>query len=64
MPSFEHFMASFYGLQKERTLKTAVNFLYVITWIKLGKVLEKLALFSVEKVHALHLTAFLLSVLL
>ena len=42
----------------------AVNFLYIITWKKLGKVLAELVLFSVEKVRALHLTSFLLSVLL
>ena len=58
LPSFEHFMASFYGLQ---TIENCYQFVF---YNNMENVRAELALFSVEKVRALHLTSFLLSVLL
>ena len=37
LPSFGHFMASFYGLQEFRPQKTAVDLLFTITWKKYGR---------------------------
>ena len=64
LPSFEHYMASFNGLYNKsilRPLKTAVDLFF---YDNMEKTRAEFSLFSVEKARALHLTSFLLSVLL
>ena len=60
LASFEHFMASFMVY----IMQTMENFRRFVSYNNMEKVRVGLTLLSVEKVRALHLTSFLLSVLL